>query len=125
LDDGVRTQSECFQVLVGEVKLDRLAQISADLVQRSSLRDDGDFEALADEARLFAWPDHRLDGSLQHSALHLSPMKPGRDVRRAHPTQHPWRREFHRAAAFRIDRRAAFTTAPSDELHRIADLLAT
>jgi hypothetical protein len=71
------------------MKLDRLAQVPADLVQRSPLSDDGDVDALGDEAGLFAWPDHRLDGSLSHSALHPSPIRRGRDVRRAHPTKLP------------------------------------
>src|SRR5438876_12352651 len=71
-DDGwVRTQPECFQVLVGKVKFDRLAQVPTDLVQGSPLSDDGDFETLADEAGLFSWPDHRLDRPLKHSSLRL------------------------------------------------------
>jgi hypothetical protein len=69
---GSWTQPECFQVLVGKMKLDRLAQVPADLVQGAPLGDDGDFETLADEAGLFSWPDDSLDRPLKHSAPPMS-----------------------------------------------------
>src|SRR6266446_9624059 len=65
-DRRVRRQPERLQILVGEMQLDRFAEVPGDLVERLSLSHHWNLKALGRIPRFFASPDHGFDRSLKH-----------------------------------------------------------
>ena len=65
-DSRIRGETQGGEVLVRQMKGHGVLKISSDLVQRTALSDDRDFDALRYVSRLLARSDHGFDGVLKH-----------------------------------------------------------